>query len=308
MIRTALVTVACLFAGSGLYGQSPITVNSGLLYEKYEFDDGLTFTGVSQFSIPVTFGTAVGGRGELTLSSGLTKIDLTASETGGQADRSLSGIVDTEARLVLQLVPDRFSLLLSAVAPTGIESLEVEEGPILTALSSQVIGFSTASLGTGGAGGAGFAAALPAGEMAFGVSASYTQAFAYAPVLGQDGEWKPGGELRVRAGLEGPVGSRSYLSVASVYAKRQKDQVEGVDQGAVGSRLHAYVALNTGVGTGTLTLYAFDSYRSAPQLEATPLGQVVLPKGNLLALGGKAAIPVGRETEVDAPCGVQAPH
>ncbi|MGD2122417.1 MAG: hypothetical protein PVJ76_11765 [Gemmatimonadota bacterium] len=298
MMRSAVATVVFLLVGSGLHGQAPIDLHTGLLFEKYDFDDGLAFSGVSQLSVPVTFSTGLGNRGELTLSSGLTKIDLTASETGGEADRSLSGIVDTEARVVLHLVPDRFSLLLTAVAPTGIEALEVEEGPILTALSSQVVGFSTTSLGTGGAGGAGFAAAFPAGEMAFGVSASYTQALAYAPVLGQDSEWKPGGELRIRAGLEGPVGTRSYLRVASVFAKRQKDQVDGIDQGSVGNRIHAYVALNTGVGSGTLTLYAFDSYRSAPQLEATPVGQAILPKGNLLALGGKAAIPIGRETRL----------
>jgi hypothetical protein len=174
----------------------------------------------------------------------------------------------------------------------------VEEGPILAALSSQVIGFSTTSLGTGGAGGGGFAAALPMGEMALGLSGSYTQPLAYAPVVGQDAEWKPGGELRVRAGIEGPVGQRSYLRLAGVFAKRQKDQIDGVDQGTVGNRIHGYVAVNTGIGSGTLTLYGFDSYRSAPQLESTPVGQVVLPKGNLLALGAKAAIPVARETRL----------
>ncbi len=102
-------------------------------------------------------------------------------------------MVDTEVRLVLNLVPDYFSLLLSATAPTGIEALDIEEGPILTALSSQVIGFSTTSLGSGGGREAwGSLGALPLGQMALGVAGSYTRAMAYTPILGRPNEWKPG--------------------------------------------------------------------------------------------------------------------
>jgi hypothetical protein len=130
-------------------------------------------------------------------------VELVGESSGSQDGKIISGLVDTEARLVLDLVPDRFSMLLTAVAPTGMEALDVEEGAVLSALSSQAIGFSTTSLGSGGRAGAGFAAALPVGEMALGLAGTYTHSLAYNPVVGQDAEWKPGGEIRLRAGLEG---------------------------------------------------------------------------------------------------------
>lgn len=298
MIRAMVVSLGLFLVVTDLAAQARVEVNTAVLFESYEFDAGLPFTGVTQLSVPLTVGVPLGRAGVLTLSSGLTKIDLTASEGLGQGDRSLSGIVDTEARVSFSLVPERFSLLLTAVAPTGIEALEIGEGPILTALSSQVVGFSTTNLGAGGSAGAGFAGSLPMGEMALGFAGTFTHAMAYAPVLGEESEWKPGDEIRIRAGLEGPVGTNSYVRIASVFSRRGKDKLGEEDMGGVGNRIHGYVALNQGMGNGALTLYLFDSYRSAPQVESTAAGAVVLPKGNLLALGAKAAIPVGRETRL----------
>ena len=110
-------------------------------------------------------------------------MSLTADPSAGFGDQEVSGVIDTEARMVLDLVPDRFSLLPAAVAPTGIEALEVEGGAILTALSSQVIGFSTTRLG-GGAGGAGFRGCPSRRGDGSGSRASYTHSLAYTPVLG----------------------------------------------------------------------------------------------------------------------------
>jgi hypothetical protein len=59
-----------------------------------------------------------------------------------------------------------------------------------------------------------------------------------------------------------------------------------------------YLAVNRQVGRVAATLYGFDVYRAAPQLEATAAGAALLPKGNLLAVGGRFAIGVRTETEV----------
>jgi len=296
MMRATVFLIGSLLLVADLSAQVQVEANTAFLFEKYEFDPGLAYSSVAQTSVPVTIAAPMGRIGTLTVSSGFTRIELTASGDANRDDRTLSGIVDNEARLVLNLVPGRLNLLLTAVAPTGIEGLKIDEGPFRTALSSQVIGFSTTTLGTGGAAGAGIAGAIPVGTMALGVAGTYTHALAYNPVLGQDYQWKPGGELRVRAGLEGTVGENGYLRVAGVFARRQKDKLGDEERGAIGNRIHAYVALNQGMGSGAMTLYAFNSYRSAPQVEPTFAGAVILPKGNLLVLGAKAAIPVGGET------------
>jgi len=195
-------------------------------------------------------------------------------------------------------VPERFSFLLTAVAPTGMKELEIEEGAVLNALSSQVVGFSTMSLGSGGRAGAGFAGALPLGEMALGFAGTYTHSLAYNPVIGQDAEWKPGGELRIRAGLEGTAAPGTHLRVAAIFASRQADLIDGEEYGQTGKQLHGYAAVNRDVGSGSFTVYAMDSYRSAPQVEATGVGAVLLPKGNLFSLGARAEIPVVGETTI----------
>ncbi len=298
MMRSTLVSTLLFALPTLAAAQVPPGGNGALLFESYTFDAGLAYTDVSQLTIPLTFSTRLGNRTLLTLSSGLTRVSLTGDPSGGYGDQEVSGIIDTEARLVVDLVPNRFSFLATAVAPTGIEALEVEGEAVLTALSSQVMGFSTTRLGGGGRAGAGFVGAVPAGDMALGLAATYTHSLAYTPVLGQPAEWKPGGEIRVRAGLEGTVSPQSYIRVAAIFASRQADQLDGEAQGEVGKQIHLYAALNQGLQSSTFTLYLVNSYRSAPQIESTSLGAVRLPKGNLMALGGKLEFPVARETRL----------
>ena len=298
MKRLTVVWVGLFLMASELSAQGGLSVNSALLFERYSFDSGLSYSEVSEFSIPVTFMAPVGNRANLTVSGGFTRVSIVGSPEASQEDQSVSGLFDTEARLVVALVPDRFNLLMTAVVPTGMEALDIGEEAVLRALSSQVIGFSTTSLGSGGGAGAGFVGAIPLGEMALGFAGSYTHSLAYSPVVGQDGEWKPGGEVRVRAGLEGTVGPRSYLRLAAIVGARQKDLVDGEETGSVGKQIHAYASLNHGIESGSFTVFAVNSYRSAPQIEPTAVGAVLMPKGNLLSLGARMEIPVARETRL----------
>ncbi len=298
MMRLAAVWVALLLLGTDLSAQVERSAHGAVLFERYSFDAGLPYSGVSELSVPFTFTTPLGRMGSLTLSGGFTSLSLTAAESGGLTDQTVSGLVDTEARLVVGLVPDRLQFLVTAVAPTGMKSLDVQEGAMLSVLSSQVIGFSTTSLGSGGRAGTGFVGVLPVGSMAVGLAGTYTHSFAYNPVVGQAAEWKPGGEIRLRAGVEGSLGTRTYLRVAGIFAARQNDQIGGESSGSVGNQVHGYLALNRGIQSASVTAYASDSYRSAPTIEGTSVGAVRVPKGNLLALGMRAELPVGRETRL----------
>ena len=298
MMRSTVVWLALFLLAAPVSAQVRSGGNAAVLYEQYSFESGLGFTDVSELSIPLTLSTDLTNRLHLTVSSGITQVSLTGDPSLQLEDQEISGLVDTEARFVMDLIPDRVSFLATAVVPTGTEALDVDEEAIITALSSQLIGFSTTRLGGGGRAGAGLVGAFPFGEMALGLAGTYTHSLGYNPVLGQASEWKPGGELRFRAGLEGTVAPQSYLRVAAIFAARQADQLDGETQGEIGSQFHLYASLNQGLQSSTLTLYAFDSYRSAPQIEATPIGAVQLPKGNLLALGAKLEFPVARETRL----------
>ena len=150
MMRPAMVLVGLLLLVTPVAAQLQTGGNSAFVYEQYSFDSGLAYSDVSELTVPLTFSTYLSNRTHLTLSGGLTRVSLTGDPDVGLDDKEIAGIIDTEARLVVDLIPDRLSFLATGVVPTGIEALEVQEEAILAALSSPVIGFSTTRLGGGG--------------------------------------------------------------------------------------------------------------------------------------------------------------
>jgi hypothetical protein len=120
----------------------------------------------------------------------------------------------------------------------------------------------------------------------------------YVPVVGDSKALIPGAELRVRAGLEGPLGRRTYLRTALIWAGRQQDVVGDSTQNGVGNRIIGYLSVNHAMGPGTMTLFAFDVFRGDPTLEAGLVGAAILPPGNLLAIGGRYDWRLGLKTTV----------
>ncbi|NIM48100.1 MAG: hypothetical protein GTN78_00705 [Gemmatimonadales bacterium] len=296
--RTAVLATLLAAALTGeLVGQNRIVARTAVLIEGYTFDSGLVYDKISEFTVPVSVSIPVGRLASVTLSGGYVSVDLTSADATLLADQAISGMLDTEVRVTLNVVPGRLLLIGTGAIPSGIKTVQQDELSILGALSSDLIGFSTSTVGTGGNVGGGFVGALPLGRYALGVGASYKQPLSYQPVSGRDSLLRQGGELRLRAGLEGPLARRTYLRFAGIYAARQKDQLGGQTKHGVGNRIIGYLALSQGLGSAmSVTLYGFDVFRSNPQIEPTALGAAILPRGNLLALGGRLAFALGRRT------------
>ncbi len=292
-----LVTLASVLVPGALDAQRDITVRSSVVFESYTFDQGLVFDRVSEISVPVAVDIGLGRYGVLTITSGFADVDL--SSTDAQfPDQRLTGALDTEVRLSVNVVPGRLVAVATGAIPTGMKSVRENELSILGALSSDIIGFSTSTLGTGGNVGGGFVGAIPLGQFALGLGATWRQSLTYEPVSGLDEDFRPGGELRVRGGLEGPLGLRTYLRIAGIWAMRQKDEINGRNRNGIGDRVIGYVSVNQAVGAGSLTLYGFDVYRGDPQIEPTATGAAVFPRGNLLAVGGRYSIGLDSRTTV----------
>lgn len=296
MNRSALVGSLILALAAPLDGQT-VNVGGAMLFESYSFGSGFSFSDVSELTIPLTASFPLGTRGELAVSTAVTRLALESADPA-QPDQEMSGVVDSEVRLTLDVIPDRLVFITTGALPTGMNSLEVPELAALNVISTDLIGFSTTTLGTGGSVGAGFAGAIPVGELAIGLAGTYTQSGSFEPVASAPEELKPGGEIRLRAGIEGAVAPRSYLRVAGIFARRQKDQIDGTDTNGIGNRFAGYVSLEQGVGASSLSLYVFDMYRADPQIEATALGASFVPKGNLLAVGAQLTVPVTSSARV----------
>ena len=123
--------------------------------------------------------------------------------------------------------------------------------------------------------------------MALGLAATYTANGTYQPVQGQPGEFRPGGEMRVRLGFEGPIAQRSFLQTSAIFTHRREDEVSGTSQPSVGNTFSGSVSLNQGLGSTTLTLYVFDLYRSSAGLGSTAVGIAFLNRGNVFAAGAR---------------------
>ena len=278
--------------------QQEVDVRVSSLFESYTFDVGLPFRKVTEFTVPVIITYQLGRFGNVALSSGYATVDLTSSDPSQLADQTVSGVLDTEARLTVNIVPGRLVVLLTGTVPTGVKTVAFEELSILGAISSDVIGFSTSDFGSGGNVGGGFAGAVPIGRMALGFGATYRRPLEYEPVRGQSDQLRPGSELRIRTGIEGPIARRTYLRLAGILARRAKDHIDGSSQNGVGNRVIGYAAVNQGLGSSALTLYVFDVFRGDPRVEQTAVGAALLPRGNLFGVGGELSIPLGFTTSV----------
>ncbi len=285
-------TASVASAQVGSYGRTAV------IFERYVFDDGLTLgnadlTAISELTIPVGVTIPMGRFVDLAISSGFARVQL---ERMGAGDQTITGALDTEARLSWQAIPGNLIVFVSGAIPTGIETVRQEELGALSLLASDIVGFSSATLGTGGNVGGGFAGAIPVGTWAIGLGGTFREPLAYSPVAGQDGDLKPGRELRLRTGAEGPLGVRTYLRVAGIVALRAKDELASTTANGVGNRYMGYVSLDQSVANASLTFYVYDVYRSNPRVEETAVGTGVLPRSNLLAGGARVSIPVGPRT------------
>lgn len=299
MMRRLLLAALAVGVAPTVRAQSPVSFRTSVVFESYSFDAGLSFDHLSELTIPVTARIDFGRTGNLVISSGFASVDLSSADPTQLVDQQVSGALDTQARLSFNVVPDRFVFLVTGAAPTGVQTVEFDELSVLGAISSDLIGFAISELGTGGNVGAGFAGAIPVGRMAVGFGATFQQPFRYEPVAGSGDELRSGNEFRLRGGLEGAIGSRTYIRFAGIFARRGKDEINDVTQNGVGHRLVGYLSVNQGLGrSASLTVYGFDVFRSDPQIEATAVGAAVLPRGNLVAAGARLAFTVAPGTQI----------
>src|SRR5207253_10809489 len=148
----------------------------------------------------------------------------------------------------------------------------------------------------GGGATGGFATAVRLGERwAGGVAASYRWHAGYTPVAG-GGRLEPGGEGRVRLGVEGPVGARGggYFRGAAVYTASGVDTTASSaatpngSRSGIGDRILVYSSISLPAGASSLVFYGYDMYRLRPRgLTASDSNAVQVPRGNVFALGAR---------------------
>jgi hypothetical protein len=287
-VRRGLFVALC--AAAPLAAQERATdagtaARSGAVFDAYFFGAGFAFRHVVEWTVPVALSQRVGSRLVLDLATAYARASA-ATATSGTLE--ISGLTDTDLRATWAAVPGHLVLVLAAALPTGRREVPASAVPLLSALATDLLGFTTSSFGSGGGVASGFATAIGLGpRWAGGVAASYRWHASYTPVAG-GGTLAPGGEGRVRVGVEGPVWRGGYLRGAVTYDASGADTLNGGARSITGDRLLTSLGLNLPAGRASLGLYAYDVVRFRPRAyDSTNRNAIQVPRGNVLALGAR---------------------
>jgi len=287
-VRRALL-LSCVAAQ--LAAQQPATVagtaaRAGVVLDSYHFGSPFAIDHLVEWTVPVTLSHRFGPRLTIDLSSAYAHASATTTSGTLQVD----GATDTDVRVSWGAATGHVIVSLVGTLPTGKTSVDSAAVPVLSALGTELLSFTTPSFGSGGGVSGGFATAFKLGERwAGGVGGSYRWHASYTPVVAS-GELEPGGEGRVRLGVEGPLGGGGYFRGAAVYAASGGDTVIAGSRSVTGGRLLLYSALSLPAGRGSLSLYAYDRYRFRPGGPDSTVVQV--PRGNVLGLGARLDRPL----------------
>lgn len=267
-------------------------VRSGVYFESYSFGSGLAFDRISEMTIPFAVTQRFGNRVVVDIGSAFASASVHEA-AGGGATIDHSGLIDTDIRATVGVIPGRLLFTLVATLPTGAAEVPDTTIPLFGATATDLLGFTTPGFGSGGGVSAGFASAFKMGQnWAVGTGVSYRQGASYTPVAGGS-EMSPGGEVRARLGIEGPFGGGGgkYFRGALIYTTSGANEMSAGGQTLIGDRALAYAAVSMPLGRNNLSFYGWEMRRLRPRGFDTP-GAISVPRGNVLALGARLERPM----------------
>ena len=268
--------------------QSGTVARTGVFFESYSFGAGLAFDRISEMTIPIAITQRFGSR--FVVALGTAYASASVRESGGNTIDH-SGLVDTDIRATIGVIPGRLLLTLSGTLPTGAAEVPDTTIPLFGVTATDHLGFMTPGFGAGGGFSTGFASAFRVGQSwAVGTGASYRYGASYTPVAGGS-EMSPGGEVRARVGVEGPFGGGKYFRGALIYTTSAANEMVSGQRSVIGDRALAYAAVSMPLGRNSLALYGWEMRRLRPRGYDQP-GAIAVPRGNVLALGTRLERPL----------------
>jgi len=197
---------------------------SGFEFQSYSFAPGIAVRTVSQWNIPLAVVAPLGSHMSLDLTTHIAGASVSLDSGPSQ---TLTGLTDTELRLLYTLTRDRAVASLSLNLPTGMHSVSTSEFAVTGAVGSNYLSFPVSNFGGAFGVTAGGAYALPAGAWNVGLSGSVRYAGSYAPFNDQAISYKPGMEVRARAGADRLVGASGRLVLGLSASTFSTDQFTG---------------------------------------------------------------------------------
>lgn len=236
---------------------------TGVEYRSVSFTNSADSTKrVSEFVVPAGIVYAPSERFSIDLG---TRFASATRESGNGGSTTVSGLTDTQARLVYALRPDQLVLSLAANLPTGKATIEGNELAVIGAIADKLIPYPVSNFGSGFSLTTGLAFALPVGGWAIGASGSFRFNGTYtlfADTSAAQSQYKPGAETRIRVGADRVVG-QGRVSLGVTYSNFSIDEYNGSQAFQPGQRYISQASWAFPFMGSSLSLYAWDLYRSA---------------------------------------------
>jgi hypothetical protein len=162
------------------------------------------------------------------------------------ASSSVSGFTDGIVRLTA--VRGRFSVDASAIVPTGKVVQSAEEAAVVGVLSSDLMPFALGQWGSGGGGAIDVTYVRRLSWATLSLSAGHAERFGSHPLGTSDFTFRPGGQSRLRASLEAPVGEAGIVNAMLGVQRFSSDEYAGGDVFSPGLRMEGHVSYAFALG------------------------------------------------------------
>ncbi|HXH62610.1 MAG TPA: hypothetical protein VNG95_00435 [Gemmatimonadales bacterium] len=271
------IVIAALVAAAPAAAQASDALYSrwsgltGIMLQSFAFDSGITVKSASQWVLPVVVVAPIGRSMSIDLTTDFASGQI--QMYGGSAPQTLSGLTDTQLRLLYTLDRDRAVVSLALNLPTGQHSDSTSQFAVAAAMGSNYLSFPVSSFGTAFGVTGGLAYALPAGAWNVGLSGSVRYVGSYALFKDASVTYKPGIEMRLRAGADRVIGQSSRLLLGLTTSTFSADEFTGSGPFAglnykPGLRFIGDASYLRVFGRSTLTFGAWDYYRLAGDINS----------------------------------------
>ena len=314
-MHRSVVALLLVCAGAGsLQGQASDALYTrwagytGLQFQSYSFSSP-TGAKSSEFAIPVVLVAPLGSSMSVDLTAHYANAKTNGG--GGGPDQTLSGLTDTQLRLLYTLNRDRLVASLSINLPTGQHALTTEQFGVYEAIGSNYLSFPVVDFGTAFGATGGLAFATPAGAWNVGISGAVRYTASYTLISAPSGStsYKPGVEFRGRVGADRLVGQSSRFLVGLTASTFSNEQLSGSGspesgQLAPGLRVIGDAAWTSAMGSNTLSIAVWDYYRAKGTFQDTTATDTTNSE-NILNAEVRFAIPASPQIMIQPVVGVR---
>ncbi len=289
-----LLVPASLRAQQNLFPQS--SALGGVEFRQYNFGSKFGADHIRQIAIPFAVVLPLGER--FSLDVGTQYATTSVASAGG--DSSFSHITDTQVRAAYVFGIDALVASVMVNLPTGAETTTLQKFGVTSAASSNFLLFPVNTYGSGFSVTPGLAGATAAGNWNLGLAASFRISSKYHPfsdATSKSASYKPGLETRIRAGADRLVG-QSRLAFGVTFSTFGSDELApaGSSGNTVydpGNRFLVDASYLMPAGKGSVTLYAWNYFRSAGSATTAGTTTSASNRENIFTGGISASFPVG---------------